>query len=627
MEKQEYVQRFEFATITPFKDYSMLNEKPSTPNTFVTEQEEDDDIFFIKKILNENNHNHKYRITSLPQKKGNRRVHFFTTKEDIQVRFNIQYVYNNNINDTHSFDTTNERQIKRHYGRAFSEITCHIYERSVKRNGDKVTIRTYIGSKTRQFNSIYFRRHETIMSITINTKTGDVILFESGRGGKRKSSRIRKNDFFFANSLLHTGGSFFNIKKTIDQKSRLYPLIKSTFNDQKFTKEVQNFFGISSTHNNYGQNVTTFMFDLIDFFVKKKEIKVPDGNFAHFITKFYPTKKYLKKNDNKLIASVLDVMGIKSKSTIRILHKNQFIDLGALTWLCNILGNGHTKYISNLKEEVFKWKSNKNDPFSLDGYNKHMMDRGYPKVKYYLKDIEKENLIRIFNNDGHEINFLSEDKIQSLNDHFNMIDKLRDFIPDLYMRAKTQKEFLSEHSELSKMIAAIRKGWVIEYQYDEKTIKDIESPIDYIINIGTEDEPSFIVDDEMKGKKLYPHILKREEEYVEEGSFMHHCVATYADKDRSMIVSLRTEDGSDRVTIEYDIQTGKPIQKRHFCNRVPPDVFTYSIIMLDEKIKQRARWGTLNWKEKLKVPIIINGIQIQKEQTGPRTELGYLLPF
>jgi hypothetical protein len=94
-----------------------------------------------------------------------------------------------------------------------------------------------------------------------------------------------------------------------------------------------------------------------------------------------------------------------------------------------------------------------------------------------------------------------------------------------------------------------------------------------------------------------------------------------------MIVSLRTEDGSDRVTIEYDIQTGKPIQKRHFCNRVPPDFFTYSIIMLDEKIKQRARWGTLNWKEKKKVPIIINGVQIQKEQTGPRTELGYLFPF
>ena len=43
MEKQEYVQRFEFSTITPFKDYSRLDEKPNTPNTFVTEQEEEDD--------------------------------------------------------------------------------------------------------------------------------------------------------------------------------------------------------------------------------------------------------------------------------------------------------------------------------------------------------------------------------------------------------------------------------------------------------------------------------------------------------------------------------------------------------------------------------------------------------
>jgi hypothetical protein len=627
MEKQEYVQRFEFSTITPFKDYSRLDEKPNTPNTFVTEQEEeDDDIFRIKKILTEGVL-HKYKVTSIPQKRGNKKVHFFTTKEETQERFNIQYAYNNGINESHSFDTTNERQIKKHYGRAFSEITCYIYERSVKRNGDKVTIRTYVGAKTRHFNSIYFKRNETVMSITVNTKTGDVTLFESGKSGRRKTSRIRKNDFFFASSLLHVGGSFFNIKRAIDQKSRLYPLIKTAFNDRQYTKEVQKFIGLPTTHNNYGEKATTFMFDLIDFFVKKKEIKVPDGNFVHFITKFYPTKKYLKKNDNKLIASVLDMMGIKSKSTIRILHKNQYIDLGGLTWLCSILDDGYTKYISNLKEEVFKWKTNKSDPFSFDGYNKQMLNQRYSNIKYHLKDVEKENLIRIFNNDGHEINFLSEDKSQSVNDHFNMIHKLRDYLPDLHMKARTYKEFQSEHAELSKMIAAIRKGWVIEYQYDDKTIKDIESPIDYIINIGTEDEPSFIVDGEMKGKKLSPHILKREEEYIEEGTFMHHCVATYADKDKSMIVSLRTEDGSDRVTIEYDIQTGKPIQKRHFCNRVPPDFFTYSIIMLDEKIKQRARWGTLNWKEKKKVPIIINGVQIQKEQTGPRTELGYLFPF
>jgi hypothetical protein len=49
--------------------------------------------------------------------------------------------------------------------------------------------------------------------------------------------------------------------------------------------------------------------------------------------------------------------------------------------------------------------------------------------------------------------------------------------------------------------------------------------------------------------------------------------------------------------------------------------------MLDARIKQQARWGTLNWKEKKKVPVIINGVQIQQEQLGPRTPFGAPLPF
>jgi hypothetical protein len=208
-----------------------------------------------------------------------------------------------------------------------------------------------------------------------------------------------------------------------------------------------------------------------------------------------------------------------------------------------------------------------------------------------------------------------------------MIHKLREYLPDLYMKARTHQELTAEHRELSKMIAAIKKGWVIEYQYDEKTISEIERPIDFVVNLGTDDDPIFRLDTSMGDKKLYPRILKREEEYVEEGSFMHHCVASYSDKDKSMIVSLRTEDENDRVTIEYDIQTGKPIQKRHFCNANPPQHFHNCIIMLDARIKQQARWGTLNWKEKKKVPVIINGVQIQQEQLGPRTPFGAPLPF
>jgi hypothetical protein len=234
-------------------------------------------------------------------------------------------------------------------------------------------------------------------------------------------------------------------------------------------------------------------------------------------------------------------------------------------------------------------------------------------VKYNLYDSEKENLIKIVNSvDYNGTEFFSERMIQLFQDHFKMIDKVREYDTTCSMKARTMTEFNDEHRELSKIISAIKKGWVIEYEYDDRTIKDIESSIDAMINLGTEEEP---VLGDLK-MKLYPYILKREEDYTEEGGFMHHCVASYADKDRSMIVSLRSENQMDRVTCEYDIQTGRCVQERYFCNAQPPNEYVLALKYLKSKIEKHARFGTLNWKEKKKVPIKINGVEITP--TSPR---------
>jgi hypothetical protein len=187
-----------------------------------------------------------------------------------------------------------------------------------------------------------------------------------------------------------------------------------------------------------------------------------------------------------------------------------------------------------------------------------------------------------------------------MDEHIRMIGRVREFDPTFYLKSKTMQEFHVEHRELSKIISAIKKGWVIEYQYDEKVLEDLEKPLDCLY-------------DDNRLHKLHPYVLKREEDYVEEGSFMHHCVASYADKDKSIIVSLRTEDGMDRVTCEFDIQSGRCLQERSFCNAKPPSHFEDGLLLLSEKINLYSRWGTLNWKEKKKVPIKINGIEITSE--------------
>jgi FkbM family methyltransferase len=51
------------------------------------------------------------------------------------------------------------------------------------------------------------------------------------------------------------------------------------------------------------------------------------------------------------------------------------------------------------------------------------------------------------------------------------------------MRARTYDEFNAEHMELSKMISFIKKGWVIEYYFNDKMVNDVEKPIKLNINL------------------------------------------------------------------------------------------------------------------------------------------------
>jgi hypothetical protein len=85
-----------------------------------------------------------------------------------------------------------------------------------------------------------------------------------------------------------------------------------------------------------------------------------------------------------------------------------------------------------------------------------------------------------------------------------------------------------------------------------------------------------------------------------------------------MIVSLRTEDKSDRVTCEFNISDGRLIQAKHFSNAQPPKYFEHAIDAISDLTRLHARFGTLNWLKKDKVPIKINGVEIPLEKREPR---------
>jgi len=80
-----------------------------------------------------------------------------------------------------------------------------------------------------------------------------------------------------------------------------------------------------------------------------------------------------------------------------------------------------------------------------------------------------------------------------------------------------------------------------------------------------------------------------------------------------MVVSIRKLNGLDRVTCEFEIQSGRLIQARHFCNATPPEDYNIVIEDVKDKVRLLARYGTLNWKEKRKAPVIINGIEVKHD--------------
>jgi hypothetical protein len=605
-------QKFSFATITPLKDYCRLDERRALTYIMRDGLDELDEVDIFQNTIKSGltrvtellNKPSVGKIVSLPEK-NKRKVFFFESNEPIQERFQVKYVLKNGNN---SFDTTKDQQIKRHYGNPFSEVSITTVERSVRRRDDKVTIKVYIGHKHRRFNCIYFKKNFIVYSITINTKTGNFTTATLSKNRKVTNKKFRTNSFkdvkFIIGGILSVGGH-------IQTGSRLKNDFNDSFDDLLFTTKIQNALSIDLGCVSYGKHDNLFIKDLIGLFIKTKKIKVPDGDYEYWLTNLYPTEKFLKKNDRKLIASILDMVNLKSKYLIKILHEYPTIDFFGVYSFCQFFGADFAKYVANINPGVFKnshRKESKTEPWLTKTVILNSIH-----LKYDLYDNEKENLIKIVNSvDYNSTEFFSERMIQLFQDHFKMIGKVREYDTTCSMKARTMTEFNDEHRELSKIISAIKKGWVIEYEYDIRTITDIESPIDAMINLGSEEEP--VLGD--LNMKLYPYILKREEDYTEEGGFMHHCVASYADKDRSIIVSLRSENQMDRVTCEYDIQTGRCVQERYFCNAQPPNDYVLALKYLKSKIEKHARFGTLNWKEKKKVPIKINGVEIVP--TSPR---------
>lgn len=593
------VQKINYAIIQQYKDYCRLGDKFLNGDIKEYGVEHFGNNTFPTKPVGV--------MMSLPLKKDSPKNTRFFYSNETDNKFVLRYVIPFG-GDLNRYTTTSDRHIKKHFANPFSDIKIYTYERSIKRNGDKVTIKLYEQTKLRNFNSKYFKTKSKFKSLTFNMVTGNFIIVDGHGVGKRIRKKFTTNHFFSLKNVLY---EFFdkNERKIFDTEK-----FDSEFNErcsrEEFENKIKEIFDPSSEIK--GGNSLDI---LRNYFVKYKKIKLSnDGEF--WLENFYPTEKFLKKNDRKLLLSILDAYQIKSKITNKLIHANSRLDMFSLAKLCYYFGDDFSKYIASINPKCFT--NNKIEFFeSVD--REQFINEFKKGMVFDIYDTEKENIVRIINTFDveHKTTIVFRSFIGMLYDHFVMIFRLRNYIP-ISLTSRTYESFMKDHEELSKLNRAIKKGWSIQYIFNELMVNDVEKPIDLRIDLG---------DDRVGKITFYPHILKRDEEYDEEGEFMHHCVGTYSDKHSSIIISIRTEDKKDRVTCEFHCQDGKLIQARHFCNKQPPADMELAIEQLKVKAKKYARLGILHSFESKKVPIMINGVVVKDDKFTDTYRLRQELPF
>ena len=611
-------QRYSYAKITPYKNYSKIPRETQPHSGIHKHFTYDDDFGTTTSYYDAEEGIGLAPILDNHNKKNTR---YFYWKDDIKNIPVIKYASKHKLDGGRGvFYTTKDRHIKKYYNEPFSDILVVILERSIIRRGDKVTIKTNKYTKHRGFNCKYFNVNKFSTSVTFDMVKGDFLLVTSaGKGKDRKKLKptFRKNSFnHLLNFIRSTDGPFKFLKNHMGKSNGLYKELYNVFDDKHFNEALYLVFKRMISFPTDGSLFREYFYDeVMRWFINTKKIKTPN-EYKDLILKYYPTEKYLKKNDRKLVASILDVFQIKSKITIKLLHERPNIDLRSLLRLCYLFGDQYQKYIGSISVDMFGVMSTIND---LPSSSLKMMERtcsDYKNHGYDINDIEKENLLKVLTSEPKNGSIINENFIGLIVDHFRMLNRIREYDPIIRMKANNITKFHTEHNELSKIISAIKKGWVIQYFYPEETIRQIQQPIKVFksIKIG----PTLMGTDMDDYINIIPYVLTREEEYIEEGKFMHHCVASYAEKDTSMIISLRTEDEQDRVTCEFQISNGNLIQSRYFSNATPPKQFEYIIESVTDLIRLHARFGTLNWVKKDRVPIKINGIEIPPEKREPR---------
>jgi hypothetical protein len=500
------------------------------------------------------------------------------------------------------YETTEKEWIKKSVNlfcsARVSRVTLILSE--IIENGKPIKLRVcvYYFTKERKVGKRYFWKKANSVYYTVNLKQKNFYVTKKNKSGRHTNTTTTKNPIKFFKrdeSLLNGIFLHLNIPTNFDNSIIPYVELGTYETDAMIMKQevetavdkILSKFKNRLEVKNIGMKCDLYTI-LCKWFINKRKIKVPN-NWKDYMRYYYPGIKELKKHNNKLIQTILSSYGLKSKSSISLLHTNDFICLDTYKIIKDLVGKHN---ISKINTSLFK--------------DEHLLGLSNTEQRFKALNLSKKeikNIINLLNDIAHNGDpYVLRDFIA---DHISMREQLKRKTGKTYrIKADTIKLYNNEHSKWSTKLSEIRKGENIEYLYDNNFIKIITSP--YTDEVG---------------QKFIIKLLKTGLDYTEEGLKQKNCVATYIDKFDRCIISVRTMD-DERVTLEYVIphehNPPKLIQARGKLNTIIPDKFNKVVHEITQRFLHIH--NTNIWKPtQIEVNNLVTGLKEIKEVSKPLT--------
>ena len=439
-------------------------------------------------------------------------VGFFTPKGDIQSIDEKEWLEK-------SVDILNSALVRR---------TTLVLEK----NEDKIKLSLFNFCKSRSVGHRYFAKQSNDIHVTFNLKTKNFYITTSTFVNRRRRVSTTKNDFSkiiniinplkFINTfggLTHPNPHTQPFVNTLSRTPKVEPI--------KVLVELVEELDVDISVVPHDSNSPSQLLSetIVKWFIKVWGIKT-SNDYTYYLLKHYPGIKKLRKYDMNLIHTILGERGLKGKFYNKLLNLEPEINITDLHFLQKTLGDDGVKRIST----------------HLLAYSKTFEDTKFTQPEHLISEIgycdklskyEKNNIINIYNTckDPTSIGGF----IDLMLDHFKIKNKLQGYGIFKKIKAKTLDKFNEEHSEWSNLVHECERTTQVNYLYPNDFITHIEKPI------------------ELDGNKYFVKVLKDDNDYFKEGQIQNHCVRTYLDRYKSIIISVRKnhESGMERMTCEF----------------------------------------------------------------------------